>query len=104
MAGPYKPKPAYKPGGRKPDPRLQDKKDENELRINREITAPMVRLVGDNVPEPGIVPIAKALQLADQLELDLVEISAKADPPYEYRKSASQENISFEEFMRRMDP
>ena len=80
MAGPYRPKPTYKPGGRRPDPRLQ-KKDENELNINGQITAPQVRLVGDNIPEPGIWPLAKALDLADQLELDLVEISAKADPP-----------------------
>ena len=42
---------------------------------------PQVRLVGDNIAEPGIYPIAKALKLADELELDLVEISAKADPP-----------------------
>ena len=40
-----------------------------------------MRLVGDNIPEQGIYPLAKALALADELELDLVEISAKADPP-----------------------
>ncbi len=40
-----------------------------------------MRLVGDNIPEQGIYPIARALKLADELELDLVEISAKADPP-----------------------
>ena len=51
------------------------------MNINEEITAPQVRLVGDNIPEPGIYPIAKALALADELSLDLVEISAKADPP-----------------------
>ena len=100
MAGPYRPKPTYKPGGRRPDPRGQ-KKDENELNINGQITAPQVRLVGDNIPEPGIWPIAKAMQLADQLELDLVEISAKADPPvckildyqkylYQQRKKAKE--------------
>ena len=80
MAGPYRPKPTYKPGGRKPS-QLQQKKDENELRINQEITAPQVRLVGENIPEQGIYPIAQALKMADELELDLVEISAKADPP-----------------------
>ena len=37
--------------GRKPDPRQQ--KDEFELRINEAITAPQVRLVGDNIPEQG---------------------------------------------------
>lgn len=57
------------------------KKDEDGLRINNEIREPQVRLVGDNIAEPGIYPIAKALKLADELELDLVEISAKADPP-----------------------
>lgn len=41
---------------------------------------PEVRLVGDNV-EQGIFPTRKALELADQLELDLVEISPNATPP-----------------------
>ncbi len=40
-----------------------------------------MRLVGENIPEQGIYPIAKAIALADELELDLVEISPKADPP-----------------------
>ncbi len=79
MPGPYRPKPTFKPRGRKPDPRQQ--KDENELNINEQILAPEVRLVGENIPEQGIYPIAKALAMADQMELDLVEISAKADPP-----------------------
>ena len=76
MPGPYRPKPA-----RRPDPRQQQKNDELELRINKRITAPQVRLDGDSIPQPGVYPIAKALHLADELELDLVEISAKADPP-----------------------
>ena len=41
----------------------------------------MVRLVGDNIDSPGVVPIKKALEMADMLELDLVEISPNADPP-----------------------
>jgi translation initiation factor IF-3 len=41
---------------------------------------PEVRLVGDNV-EPGIFKTADAMRLADQLELDLVEISPNAEPP-----------------------
>ena len=36
--------------------------------------------MGENIPEPGIYPIAKARDLARQLELDLVEISDMADP------------------------
>ena len=41
---------------------------------------PEVRLVGDNV-EPGIFKTADAMRLADQFELDLVEISPNAEPP-----------------------
>ena len=40
-----------------------------------------MRLVGDNIANPGIYPLAQAMKMADELELDLVEISAKADPP-----------------------
>ncbi len=40
-----------------------------------------MRLVGDNVPEQGVYDRDAALRLADELGLDLVEISAKADPP-----------------------
>lgn len=56
-------------------------KDENELNINDEIRAAQVRLVGDNIAEPGVYSIAQAMKMADEMELDLVEISAKADPP-----------------------
>jgi translation initiation factor IF-3 len=37
--------------------------------------------VGDNIPEPGIYALRDALKLAEELELDLVEISPKAEPP-----------------------
>ena len=56
-------------------------KKEDATRINEAITAPKVRLVGDNIPEQGIYSIAAAMQLAEEQQLDLVEISAKADPP-----------------------
>lgn len=39
-----------------------------------------VRLVGENI-EPGVFKLSEALKLADQFELDLVEISPNADPP-----------------------
>ena len=42
---------------------------------------PQVRLVGDNIPEPGIYSLRDALKLAEEMELDLVEISPKAEPP-----------------------
>ena len=56
-------------------------KDENELNINDEIRATQVRLVGDNIAEPGVYSIAQAMKMADEMELDLGEITAKADPP-----------------------
>lgn len=37
--------------------------------------------MGDNIETQGIYPIRDALKLADEMELDLVEISPKADPP-----------------------
>lgn len=42
---------------------------------------PQIRLVGDNIENPGIYALRDALKLADELDLDLVEISPKADPP-----------------------
>ena len=40
-----------------------------------------MRLVGDNITEQGVYPISEARRMADELGLDLVEITAKADPP-----------------------
>ncbi|SMG08301.1 translation initiation factor IF-3 [Sphingobacterium psychroaquaticum] len=56
------------------------RKKEPDHRINELIRVPEVRLVGDNV-EQGIYPTRKALELADALDLDLVEISPNAVPP-----------------------
>ncbi|MBY8963657.1 translation initiation factor IF-3 [Flavobacterium coralii] len=56
----------------------QEKKDAH--RTNNAIRVPEVRLVGDNV-EPGVYKTSVALQMAEQQELDLVEISPKAEPP-----------------------
>jgi translation initiation factor IF-3 len=53
---------------------------ENPHNINEDITANEIRLVGDNV-EVGVYPLNKALEIAREQELDLVEISPKAVPP-----------------------
>ena len=60
--------------------RGNDRNNKDPYRINEWITAREVRLVGDNV-EQGIYPINKALQIANDLELDLIEISPNAEPP-----------------------
>ncbi|MBT3612426.1 MAG: translation initiation factor IF-3 [Flavobacteriales bacterium] len=49
-------------------------------RTNREITAAFVRMVGEG-GEPNIVSLDEALKIARNLNLDLVEISPKAEPP-----------------------
>ena len=49
-------------------------------RINEQIRAKEVRIVGDEV-EPKVYPIAQALRLAEEHEADLVEISPNAQPP-----------------------
>ena len=44
------------------------------------IRVPQVRLVGDNV-EVGVYTIQEAIKMAQEQQLDLVEISPNADPP-----------------------
>ncbi|HNZ71956.1 MAG TPA: translation initiation factor IF-3 [Prolixibacteraceae bacterium] len=62
---------------------MENNKDDDKLffRINHQIRVREVRLVGDNIETPGVYPIQQALKMADELELDLVEISPKAEPP-----------------------
>ena len=53
---------------------------EAEHRINNFIRVPQVRLVGENV-EVGVYSTQDALRMAQDQQLDLVEISPTADPP-----------------------
>ncbi|MBO7202148.1 MAG: translation initiation factor IF-3 [Paludibacteraceae bacterium] len=53
---------------------------EEQHKINEKIIAKEVRLVGENV-EQGVYSIQEAIKIADDLELDLVEISPNAVPP-----------------------
>lgn len=89
----FKPKPAFVPR-----PRFQKK--EAAHRINELIKAPEVRVVGDGI-ESAVYPIAKALQIAQEAGVDLVEISPTATPPvckvidykkflYEQKKKAKE--------------
>lgn len=60
----------------------RNRKNSNESahRINSNIRVKEVRLVGDNV-EVGIYSIKDALEIANDLELDLVEINSNSEPP-----------------------
>ena len=69
---------------------------EKEPRINGEITAPEVRVIGANGEQVGVISLAAANKLAEEAELDLVEIAPMAMPPvcrvmdygkYKYRES-----------------
>jgi translation initiation factor IF-3 len=60
-------------------PRLPIRK-EAEHRINQHIRATQVRVVGENI-EPGVYSLEEARKMAEELEVDLVEISPNADPP-----------------------
>ena len=50
-------------------------------RINRQIDASSVRLIGADGNQIGIVSISEALRRSDEAGLDLVEISPNAEPP-----------------------
>ena len=70
-----------RPSGPRPwkhGPRMPRK--EEPYAINERIRAKEVRVVGDNV-ENGVYPIQQALKMADEMELDLIEISPTAQPP-----------------------
>ncbi|HZR03019.1 MAG TPA: translation initiation factor IF-3 [Burkholderiales bacterium] len=54
---------------------------EREARINEEITAPEVRLVGVDGEQLGVVSLATANRMAEEAEVDLVEIAPQAKPP-----------------------
>ncbi|MBT6391962.1 MAG: translation initiation factor IF-3 [Nitrosomonadales bacterium] len=54
---------------------------DKNVRINSDITAQEIRLVGMEAEPLGIVSLAEAIAQADELETDLVEIAPKAKPP-----------------------
>ena len=97
---------AQRPNNAQQRPAAQPKNDAKGNKkegnaINEQIRAKEVRLVGDNV-EQGVYPIAEALRIADELELDLIEISPNAVPPvcrvldyqkylYQQRKRAKEQ-------------
>src|SRR5690606_20252497 len=70
-----------------------------ELRVNGYIRAPEVRVVAPDGEQIGVKKLAEALWLAEQLDLDLVEVAPNAKPPvcrlmdygrYKYEQSVKQ--------------
>ena len=73
--------------------------DKQQQRLNGEINAPEIRLVGADGEQLGIVPLAEAMAKAEAAELDLVEIAPTAKPPvcrimdygkFKYREAKKQ--------------
>ncbi len=50
-------------------------------RVNRQIRAKEVRLIDENGKQIGILPLEEALRIAEEKELDLVEVAPQANPP-----------------------
>jgi translation initiation factor IF-3 len=53
----------------------------SDPRINERIRVPEVRLVGPNGEQLGIIKIEEALRMAQEVDLDLVEVSPTSAPP-----------------------
>lgn len=51
------------------------------IRTNERIRAQQVRLIGPDGKQLGIFPVFKALELARQHELDLIEVAPNVEPP-----------------------
>ncbi|MBT2335037.1 translation initiation factor IF-3 [Variovorax paradoxus] len=56
-------------------------REERQHRLNREIMAPEVRLVGPENEPMGVMSLSEALRLAGEADVDLVEVVAAANPP-----------------------
>ncbi|RZI67984.1 MAG: translation initiation factor IF-3 [Pseudomonas sp.] len=56
-------------------------REERQHRLNREIMAPEVRLIGPENEPLGVVSLMEALRLAGDQDVDLVEVVAAANPP-----------------------
>jgi translation initiation factor IF-3 len=79
---PFKPNPNFVRRNNTDRNQFQNNKGQDEEnRINEEIISAKVRLVGENIENPGIYTFMDALKLARQMNLDLIEISPNAQPP-----------------------
>ena len=59
---------------------MKGDKKQQQYRVNEQIRVREVRIVGEGI-EPRVVPTREALKMAEQMEVDLVEISPTAQPP-----------------------
>lgn len=80
---------------------FEDKRKFHGPRINHQIKVPECRLLGEDGHQYGVVPMMEARRIAEDLGLDLIEVSPNAQPPvvkvidygkfkYEQQKKASE--------------
>ncbi|MGQ9688239.1 MAG: translation initiation factor IF-3 [Desulfobaccales bacterium] len=75
------------------------------VRINKDIRASEVRLIGEDGQQIGVMPLKDALALAAEAHLDLVEVAPQANPPVcrimDYGKFKYQQSKKQQEARRR---
>ncbi|MGH8932976.1 MAG: translation initiation factor IF-3 [Egibacteraceae bacterium] len=78
---------------------------DREPRVNERIRVPEVRLIGLDGEQVGITPLAEALRLAREQDMDLVEVAANARPPVcrimDYGKYKYQQAVKAKEARKR---
>lgn len=71
------------------------------MRVNDGIRAREVRVVGPDGKQIGIKPLQEALRLAEEMDLDLVEVAPLADPPVckimDYGKYRYEQTVKMKE-------
>lgn len=79
---------------------LRRLKISKSIRINQEIKAEQLRVIGPDGDQLGIMSLSEALKVAENAGVDLIEISPNADPPvvkvvdwgkYQYQKMKEQQ-------------
>ena len=78
---------------------LRRPKISKSIRINQEIKAEQLRVIGPSGEQLGIMSLSEALKIAEEAGVDLIEISPNANPPvvkvvdwgkYQYQKTKEQ--------------
>jgi len=72
--------PSGRPGSA-PQRRYNNNDPFQNIRRNARIRVPEIRVISPEGKQLGIMPTAKALSLAQQFQLDLVEVAPNAQPP-----------------------
>lgn len=79
---------------------LRRLKISKSIRINQEIRAEQLRVIGPSGEQLGIMSLSEALKVAEEAGVDLIEISPSANPPvakvvdwgkYQYQKTKEQQ-------------